>query len=63
MEFVSIEDVKDYYKRYAMNKGFSFRMGRVTKSRTNGMVIGQVILCSKEGFRSQKYLKIENGSL
>nr|ABE93031.1 hypothetical protein MtrDRAFT_AC136139g3v2 [Medicago truncatula] len=54
MEFASIEDVKDYYVRYAKKKGFSFRMGRVTKSRTNGIVIGQEILCSKEGFRSKK---------
>ncbi|WJX62623.1 hypothetical protein P8452_47597 [Trifolium repens] len=36
MEFTSIEDVKNYYVSYAKNKGFSFRMGRVTKSRTNG---------------------------
>lgn len=63
MEFTSIEDVKKYYTRYARNKGFSFRMGRVTKSRTDGRVIGQEILCSKEGFRSQKNLKKENGSL
>ena len=63
MEFASIEDVKKYYTRYARNKGFSFRMGRVTKSRTDGRVTGQEILCSKEGFRSQKNLKKENGSL
>jgi hypothetical protein len=62
MEFASIEDVKNYYVSYAKNKGFSFRMGRVTKSRTNGKVIGQEILCSKEGFRSKKNLKKENGS-
>jgi hypothetical protein len=62
MEFASIEDVKNYYVSYAKNKGFSFRMGRVTKSRTNGKVIGQEILCSKEGFRSKKKLKKENGS-
>ncbi|XP_024633536.1 uncharacterized protein [Medicago truncatula] len=46
MDFASIEDVKNYYVRYAKSKGFSFRMG---KSRTNGMVIGQEIVCSKEG--------------
>ncbi|CAJ2645475.1 unnamed protein product [Trifolium pratense] len=38
-------------------------MGRVTKSRTDGVVIGQQILCSKEGLRSKKNLKKENGSL
>ncbi|KAJ1384268.1 FAR1 DNA-binding domain [Sesbania bispinosa] len=54
MEFASIEDAKNYYTRYAKNKGFNFRMGRVTKSRTNGMIIGQEILCSKEGFRRKK---------
>ncbi|KAK7266928.1 hypothetical protein RIF29_19589 [Crotalaria pallida] len=37
MEFTSIEDVKNYYTRYAKSKGFSFRMGRITKSRTNGV--------------------------
>jgi hypothetical protein len=63
MEFASIEDVKNYYVSYAKNKGFSFRMGRVTKSRTNGKVIGQEILCSKEGFRSKKNLKKENGTI
>jgi hypothetical protein len=57
MEFTSIEDVKNYYVSYAKNKGFSFRMGRVTKSRTNGMIIGQEIVCSKEGFRSKFFLK------
>jgi len=46
MKFASIEDVKDYYKRYIRNKSFSFRMGHVTKSRMNGMVIGQEILYS-----------------
>ncbi|CAJ2633119.1 unnamed protein product [Trifolium pratense] len=37
MEFASIEDVKNYYVSYAKKKGFSFRMGRVTKSRTDGV--------------------------
>lgn len=63
MEFKSFEEAKSYYTRYAQNRGFSFRMGRVTKSRTNGMIIGQEILCSKEGFRAKKYVKQGNSSL
>ncbi|XP_058787209.1 protein FAR1-RELATED SEQUENCE 5-like isoform X2 [Vicia villosa] len=60
MEFVSFEEAKTYYTRYAKNKGFSFRMGRITKSRTNGLIIGQEIVCSKEGFRAKSYAKGEN---
>lgn len=48
-DFASFEDAKNYYTRYARNKGFSFRLGRITKSRTNGLIIGQEILCSKGG--------------
>lgn len=46
------------YTRYARKKGFSFRLGRITKSRTNGLIIGQQIICSKEGFRPKKYAKV-----
>ena len=31
--------------------------GRIIKSRTNGMIIGQEILCSKEGSRPKKLYK------
>ncbi|KAL6527188.1 hypothetical protein OROGR_016278 [Orobanche gracilis] len=62
MEFASIEDAKSFYTRYAKYKGFSFRMGRVIKSRTNGLMIGQEILCSKEGFRAKKNKKWGNTS-
>ncbi|KAJ1422568.1 FAR1 DNA-binding domain [Sesbania bispinosa] len=51
MKFTSIEDVKNHYRRYGKNKGFRFCMGCITKSRTNGMMIGQEFICSKEGFR------------
>lgn len=54
MEFASIEETGIYYTRYAKNKSFSFCMGRVTKSRTNGMIIGREFLCSNEGFRAKK---------
>jgi hypothetical protein len=63
MEFASIEETRIYYTRYAKNKCFSFRMGRVTKSRTNGMIIGREFLCSKEGFRAKKYVKEESNSI
>jgi len=33
-------------------------LGRITKSRTKGLIIGQEILCSKEGFRPKKYAKV-----
>ncbi|GAU45911.1 hypothetical protein TSUD_280520 [Trifolium subterraneum] len=49
MEFTSIEDVKNYYVSYARNKGFSFRMGRVTKSRTNGPSKIAAVLCTENG--------------
>lgn len=47
MEFTSIEDAKNYYTRYTKLKGFSFRMGCIIKSRINGMIIVQDIVCSK----------------
>jgi hypothetical protein len=46
MGFASIGDAKIHYTRYARNKGFRFCMSHVTKSRTNGMTIGQEFLCS-----------------
>lgn len=63
MEFASIEEMRIYYTRYAKNKGFSFRMGRVTKSRTNGMVIGQEFIYSREGFWAKIYVKEESNSI
>ncbi|KAJ1380634.1 hypothetical protein SESBI_45854 [Sesbania bispinosa] len=54
MKFASIEDAKNYYTMYTKNKGFRFRMGRDTKLRANGMIIGQEILCSKDRFRRKK---------
>jgi hypothetical protein len=60
MDFASFEDVKNYYTRYAKKKGFSFCLGRITKSRTNGLKIGQEMLCSKEGFRAKKCAKGNN---
>jgi hypothetical protein len=56
-EFTSIEKARDHCTRHAKNKGFSFPMGCVTKSRANGIKIGQEFLCSKEGFRPKKYEK------
>jgi len=32
-------------------------LGRIAKSRKNGLIIGQEIFCSKEGFRPKKYAK------
>lgn len=32
-------------------------MGRFTKSRTNGMIIGKKMFCSKEGHQGKKYVK------
>ncbi|XP_019429336.1 PREDICTED: protein FAR1-RELATED SEQUENCE 5-like [Lupinus angustifolius] len=60
MEFTSIEDANNFYVSYAKKKGFSFRMGRITRSRMNDIVIGQEMLCSKEGFKAKKYAKNEN---
>lgn len=44
IEFLSIEDAKNHYIRYAKNKCFNFCMGRITKSRTTVIKIGQEIL-------------------
>lgn len=63
MKFTSIEDAKNDYTRYAKIKGFSFCMGCITKSRTNGMIIGQEIVCSKEKSQAKKYAERENRSL
>ncbi|CAL5196873.1 unnamed protein product [Lathyrus oleraceus] len=49
MKFASIEETRIYYTRYAKNTGFSFRMGRVTKSRTNGPSKIRSVLCTESG--------------
>ncbi|CAL5205044.1 unnamed protein product [Lathyrus oleraceus] len=63
IEFASIKEMRIYYIRYAKNKVFSFRMGRVTKSRTNDMIIDREFLCSKEGFQAKKYVKEKSNSI
>ena len=58
MEFESLGDAFKCYSNYAHNKGFSVRRNRITKSRSNKSIIGQEFVCSKEGFRSEKILKL-----
>ncbi|KAL4179742.1 hypothetical protein AMTRI_Chr13g121600 [Amborella trichopoda] len=52
MKFSSEEDAMDYYKAYALAKGFGIRKG--TTHNKKGERIHREIICSKEGFRKVK---------
>jgi hypothetical protein len=56
-EFTSIEKTRDHCTRHAKNKGFRFPIGCVTKSRANGIKIGQEFLCPKEKGFDQENMK------
>ncbi|OMO53636.1 hypothetical protein COLO4_36684 [Corchorus olitorius] len=55
LPFDSKEETFDYYNKYAYQKGFSVRKGATRKSKKDGNVIGRRLVCSKEGFRHQKF--------
>ncbi|KAL4194836.1 hypothetical protein AMTRI_Chr05g61510 [Amborella trichopoda] len=52
MEFSSEEDAIEYYKAYALTKGFGICKG--TTHNEKGERIHREIICSKEGFRKAK---------
>lgn len=57
MKFTSIEDAKNDYTRYAKIKGFSFCMGCITKSRTNGMIIDKRLYVQRRNLKLKNMLK------
>lgn len=57
--FANAEDAKTFFTIYAKLTGFSVRKG-TKRTRPNGDVKSITWLCSKEGFRHQKYFKVEN---
>ncbi|KAL4205177.1 hypothetical protein AMTRI_Chr01g136030 [Amborella trichopoda] len=52
MKFSSEEDAIDYYKAYALAKGFGIRLGTTHNNKCE--IITREINCSKEGFRKVK---------
>ncbi|KAF8402299.1 hypothetical protein HHK36_013251 [Tetracentron sinense] len=57
MEFKSRDDAREFYIAYGRRTGFSVRINHNRHSRgATKAIIGQDFVCSKEGFRSKKYL-------
>jgi MULE transposase domain/FAR1 DNA-binding domain len=54
MTFESEEQGYHFFNDYAKGKGFSIRRGKLRKSETGSLFFCQ-FLCSREGFRQQKY--------
>nr|DAD47716.1 TPA_asm: hypothetical protein HUJ06_017653 [Nelumbo nucifera] len=59
MVFESEEHGFQYYCNYAREMGFKVRKGGVRKSKKNDDVIGRRLYCSKEGFREERFKKLE----
>ncbi|MCE0481537.1 hypothetical protein HAX54_039348 [Datura stramonium] len=58
MEFQSLDVAFKFYLGYVHRNGFSVRKNRISRSRKGKSIIGQEFVCSKEGFRSKKVLKV-----
>ncbi|KAG9444844.1 hypothetical protein H6P81_016184 [Aristolochia fimbriata] len=52
LEFQKLDDVYQYYNRYAWIKGFSIRKGNMVR-RKNGVPCFRSFVCSKEGKRRE----------
>ena len=55
MNFLSLDDARDFYYEYAKRTGFTIRTNRVRHSLKNMTIIGRDFVCSREGFRSSKH--------
>ncbi|XWS35281.1 hypothetical protein CRYUN_Cryun21dG0112600 [Craigia yunnanensis] len=60
MEFESAEDAREFYEMYGRHMGFTIRNNRTRRSLKDNSIIGREFVCSKEGFRAEKYTKREN---
>ncbi|GAV85661.1 FAR1 domain-containing protein, partial [Cephalotus follicularis] len=59
MEFVSAEDAREFYEMYGRRMGFTIRNNRTRRSLKDSSIIGREFVCSKEGFRADKYTNKE----
>ncbi|XP_040934489.1 protein FAR1-RELATED SEQUENCE 5 [Gossypium hirsutum] len=68
MEFESAEDAREFYEiiwafvtriMYGRHMGFTIRNNRTRRSLKDNSIIGREFVCSKEGFRAEKYTKKE----
>lgn len=55
MEFDSAEDAREFYETYGRRMGFTIRNNRTRRSLKDNSIIGREFVCSKEGFRTDKY--------
>jgi len=63
MEFESAEDAREVYEMYGRHMGFTIRNNRTRRSLKDNSIIGREFVCSKEGFRIEKYANRRNGIL
>ncbi|CAL5390085.1 unnamed protein product [Camellia sinensis] len=63
MEFESAEDAREFYEMYGRRVGFTMRNNRTRRSLKDNSIIRRQFVCSKEGFRADKYAHRENRSL
>lgn len=60
MEFDSAEDAREFYEMYGRRMGFTIRNNRTRRSLKDNSIIGREYVCSKEGFRAEKYTSRES---
>ncbi|GLT53260.1 hypothetical protein SLA2020_265440 [Shorea laevis] len=63
MEFELAEDAREFYEMYGRRMGFTIRNNRTRRSLKDNSIIGREFVCSKEGFRIEKYANRRNGIL
>ncbi|KAL7217496.1 hypothetical protein ACSBR2_010864 [Camellia fascicularis] len=63
MEFESAEEAREFYEMYGRRVGFTMRNNRTRRSLKDNSIIRRQFVCSKEGFRADKYAHRENRSL
>lgn len=61
MEFELAEDAREFYEMYGRRMGFTIRNNRTRRSLKDNSIIGREFVCSKEGFRIEKYANRRNG--
>ncbi|XP_059632301.1 protein FAR1-RELATED SEQUENCE 5-like [Cornus florida] len=54
------EDAREFYEIYGRRVGFTIRNNRTRRSLKDNSIIGREFVCSKEGFRPDKYANREN---
>ncbi|XP_044498142.1 protein FAR1-RELATED SEQUENCE 3-like isoform X1 [Mangifera indica] len=60
MEFESAEEAREFYEMYGRRMGFTIRNNRTRRSLKDNSIIGREYVCSKEGFRAEKYANRES---